>query len=58
MADEVFPNIPSDLVLKLIVFGGALAFLLLLVSFQFIIAIIILIITIISYVFFKQKQAS
>ncbi len=44
-------------VLKFLVIGGLIAFILLLVSFQFLFAVIVLMIALVSYIFLQKSSA-
>lgn len=51
-------NLDQATLLKLVIFGGLVAFILLLMSFQFIFAVVVLIVVGISYIFLKQSSSS
>lgn len=50
-------NFDQNTILKFLVVGGLIAFILLLISFQFVFAIIVLIVAIVSYIYLKKGQS-
>lgn len=50
-------NLDQNTVLKLLTVGGLIAFILLLISFQFVFAIIVLIVAIISFYLLKKGDS-
>ncbi|MBI3366399.1 hypothetical protein HY041_02100 [Candidatus Roizmanbacteria bacterium] len=51
-------NFDQEIILKFLVAGGLIAFILLLINFQFLFAIIVLIVAIISYILLNRSQSS